>query len=111
MKILKRILLLLAIALILVVVVNYPKLNIVAGYSAKSMSSSVFLAERTLALTDSTDNNFNEIQFADDKINKEGQYATASVFGLLTRKAVYREGLGSVLITDDFDATKKTVSP
>lgn len=111
MKILKRILLLLAIALILVVVVNYPKLNIVAGYSAKSMSSSVFLAERTLALTDSTDNNFNEIQFADDKINKEGQYATASVFGLLTRKAVYREGLGSVLITDDFDATKKPLVP
>lgn len=111
MKILKRILLLLAIAFILLVVFNYPKLNIIAGYSAKNTSSSVFLAQRTLALTDSTDNNFGEVSFATDEVHKEGKYATSSVFGLLTRKAVYREGLGSVLITDDFDLTKKPLTP
>jgi CubicO group peptidase (beta-lactamase class C family) len=111
MKILKRILLLLAIAFILLVVVNYPKLNIVAGYSAKNTSSSVFLAKRTLALTDSTDNNFGEVSFATDMINEDERYATASVFGLLTRKAVYREGLGSVLITNDFDTTKPQLRP
>ena len=111
MKILKRILLLLAIAFILLVVINYPKLNIIAGYSAKNTSSSVFLAERTLALTDSTDNNFGEVSFASDEINEEGKFASSSVFGLLTRKAVHREGLGSVLITDDFDLTKKPLKP
>ena len=111
MKFLKRLLLILATTLIIVVVLNYPKLNIIAGYSAKNMSSSVFLAERTLALTDSTDNNFGEVSFATDKIDKEGKYATASVFGLLTRKAVHREGLGSVLITDDFDIKEKTLIP
>ncbi|MFY0602431.1 MAG: serine hydrolase [Flavobacteriaceae bacterium] len=111
MKILKRILLLLAITFILIVIVNYPKLNIIAGYSAKNMSSSVFLGERTLALTDSTDNNFDEVQFATDIIHKEEKFAEASVFGLLTRRAVYREGLGSVLVTDDFDVTKKVLTP
>ncbi len=111
MKILKRILLLLAIAFILLVVANYPKLNIIAGYSAKSTSSSVFLAQRTLALTDSTDNNFGEVAFADDQIDQEGKYATSSVFGLLTRKAVHREGLGSVLITEDFDLNAKPLAP
>lgn len=111
MKILKRILLLLAIAFILLVVINYPKLNIIAGYSAKNTSSSVFLGERTLALTDSTDNNFGEVAFADDVVFTNEKYATSSVFGLLTRKAVHREGLGSVLITDDFDVTKTTLIP
>lgn len=111
MKILQRILLLLAIAFILLVVANYPKLNIIAGYSAKNTSSSVFLAKRTLALTDSTDNNFGEVALATDKVNENGKYASSSVFGLLTRKAIYREGLGSVLVTDDFDLTKKPLVP
>lgn len=111
MKILQRILLLLATAFILLVVINYPKLNIIAGYSAKNTSSSVFLAQRTLALTDSTDNNFGEVSFATDDVNEEGEYATSSVFGLLTRKAVYRKGLGSVLITKDFDLSKKPLVP
>lgn len=111
MKILKRILLLIAVALILIVVVNYPKLNIISGYSAKSMSSSVFVANRTLVFTDSTDNNFSPINLASDKVNLEEKSATASTLGLLTRTAVYREGLGSVLITDDFDITKKQLIP
>lgn len=111
MKILQRILLVLATAFILLVVINYPKLNIIAGYSAKNTSSSVFLAQRTLALTDSTDNNFGEVSFATDEISEDGQYATSSVFGLLTRKAVHREGLGSVLVTKDFDLSEKPLTP
>ncbi len=101
----------LAIALMIVVFLNYPKLNILSGYSAKNTSSSVFLAHRTLAFTDSTDNNFSPVNLATDKINKEGKYATSSALGLLTRKAVYREGLGSVLITDDFDLSVKPLVP
>lgn len=111
MKILKRILLFILVAVTLIVIVNYPRLNIISGFSAKSMSSSVFVAERTLAFTDSTDNNFSPIDLATDKVNLEEKSATASTLGLLTRKAVYREGLGSVLITDDFDVTKKQLVP
>ncbi|NVK51905.1 MAG: serine hydrolase [Flavobacteriaceae bacterium] len=111
MKIFKRILLLLVVVIIIITYLNYPKLNIIAGYSAKNMSSSVFLANRNLAFTDSTDNNFSPINLASDKINTDEKSATASVFGLLTRKAIYREGVGSVLITDDFDITKKAAVP
>ncbi|MEQ6124403.1 serine hydrolase [Pseudotenacibaculum sp. MALMAid0570] len=111
MKILKRILLLLAVTLILVVIINYPKLNILSGFSAKSTSSSVFLANRTLAFTDSTDNNFSPVNLATDKVNLEEKYATSSALGLLTRKAVYREGLGSVLVTKDYDSSKQPLTP
>tara|TARA_R110002074_G_scaffold71475_1_gene165252 strand:+ start:1794 stop:3116 length:1323 start_codon:yes stop_codon:yes gene_type:complete len=111
MKILKRSLLLLLTIVILLVVFNYPKLNIIAGYSAKSMNSSVFLAGRTLQFTDSTDNNFSPINLASDVVNIDKKSATSSVFGLLTRTAIYREGLGSVLITDDYDTSLKVRVP
>ena len=111
MKNLKRLLLLLLIIIIVAVVYNYPKLNILAGYSAKSTASSVFLANRTLAFTDKTDTNFSPINLADDEVNKNEKSATSSAFGLLTRKAFYREGLGAVLALDDNDLTKTYLSP
>ena len=111
MKILKRALLLLVPVVLLLVIFNYPKLNIIAGYSAKSMNSSVFLAERTFELTDSTDNNFSPINLGSDKINEAEKTSSASVFGLLTRTAIYREGLGSVLINDSFDTSLKVRVP
>ena len=111
MKLLKRILLFLAVALILVVFYNYPKLNIIAGYSSKSTASSVYVAERSLQLTDSTDNNFHLVELADDSIDEEEKSASASVFGLLTRKAFYREGVGAVLVTKDFDPDAPYLKP
>jgi CubicO group peptidase (beta-lactamase class C family) len=103
MKVSKRIFLFLSLSIIIIVISNYPKLNILAGYSAKNTASSVFLGERPLAFTDSTDNNFSPVNLATDKVNRENKFATSSVFGLLTRKAVYRKGLGSVLTLDKSD--------
>jgi CubicO group peptidase (beta-lactamase class C family) len=103
MKVSKRIFLFLSLSIIIIVISNYPKLNILAGYSAKNTASSVFLGERPLAFTDSTDNNFSPVNLATDKVNMENKFATSSVFGLLTRKAVYRKGLGSVLTLDKSD--------
>ncbi|WP_439131388.1 serine hydrolase domain-containing protein [Polaribacter sp.] len=111
MKIFKRILLLLLAIIILVVIYNYPKLNILAGYSAKNTASSVFVANRTLAFTDTTDNNFSPVNLASDEINADKKTATASVYGLLTRKAIIREGLGSVLTLDESDETAPYLSP
>jgi CubicO group peptidase (beta-lactamase class C family) len=111
MKIFKRILLFLAVVLILIVFINYPKLNILSGYAAKNTSSSVFLAGRTLAFTDSTDNNFSPVNLASNSVNQEEQFATSSAFGLLTRKAIYREGLGAVLVTKDFDESQGYLIP
>lgn len=111
MKILKRSLLLLLTVVVLIVVINYPKLNIIAGYSAKSMNSSVFLADRPVAFTDSTDNNFSPINLGTDAVDKTAKTSTASVFGLLTRKAFYREGVGSVLIDANFDTSLQVRTP
>ena len=111
MKIFKRILLVLVIIIAIAVVYNYPKLNILAGYSAKNMASSVFVAERSLEFTDIHDNNFSPINLASDKINESEKSASASAFGLLTRKAFYREGLGSVLVLTDEDLNKKYLAP
>ena len=110
-RILKVIALIAVLAIIYVVYTNYPRLNIISGYSAKNMSSSVFLAKRTVEVTDNQDNSFSPINLADDKVDKESKSATASVYGLMKRKAIYREGLGSVLITDDFDESKSFLIP
>ena len=111
MKILKRVLLALLIIIIVAVVYNYPKLNILAGYSAKSMASSIYVADRTLELTDTTDNNFSPINLADDTVNTVEKSATSSAFGLLTRKAFYREGLGAVLVLEEEDLNKEYLAP
>lgn len=111
MKIFKRVLLLISVTVVTMIIINYPRLNIISGYSAKNTCSSVFLANRSLAFTDATDNNFSPINIASDQIDLEEQSATASTLGLLTRKAIYREGLGSVLITKDFDPLKTVLVP
>ena len=107
----KILLILLILAIVYIVYANYPRLNIMSGYSAKNMSSSVFLAGRDFEFTDNNDNNFPPIDIADDEVNYKSKSDTASVYGFMKRKAVYREGLGSVLVTDDFDESKPYLIP
>lgn len=82
--------------------INYQKLTILSGYSAKNTCSSVFLANRSLEFTDLHDNNFSPVNLADNLINTQQKSAVSSVFGIMERTAVYREGLGSVLIDDTY---------
>ncbi len=102
-KSLKIGLLFIVLGLMYLVYSQYPRLNILSGYSAKNMSSSVFVADRDADFTDATDNNFSPVNIADDKVNYQSKYVETSVYGLMKRKAIYREGLGSVLVSDDFD--------
>ena len=111
MKTFKRTLLLLALLVTVILIYNYPKLNILAGYSAKNTATSVFLGGRSLAFTDKTDNNFSPVNLATDTINKATRSATASVFGLLTRKAIIRDGLGSVLTLSEADENSPYLTP
>ncbi|MDH7446281.1 serine hydrolase domain-containing protein [Aquimarina sp. 2201CG14-23] len=90
---------------------NYPKLTILSGYSAKNMASSVFIGNRSVEFTDINDNNFVPVHLADDKVNVDEKFSVASVFGLKERKAIYREGLGSVLIDDSFDIDVPYLKP
>ncbi|MEE9408840.1 MAG: serine hydrolase [Polaribacter sp.] len=111
MKILKRTFLFFAVTITLAVIYNYPKLNILSGYSAKNTASSIFLGERTLQFTDQTDNNFSPVNLATDKVDLKNEFASSSAFGLLTRKAIYREGLGTVLTLEDSDETASYLIP
>lgn len=111
MKILKRVLLVIFVIIVVTITYNYPKLNILAGYSAKSMASSVFVADRTVAYTDSTDNNFSPVNLASDTVDFKNKTAISSAFGLLTRKALSREGVGAVLLLNDEDANVTYLKP
>ena len=111
MKIFKNIIYFIIVIIIVTVIYNYQKLNILSGYSAKSMASSVFVANRNVVLTDSTDNNFSPVNLAKDQVDFKEKTATASSLGILTRKAVYRKGLGAVLIPKDYEISKTFLVP
>jgi len=110
-KIILSIVALFLIGILFIIGSNYPKLTIMTGYSAKYMSSSVFIANRSLEFTDTTDVSFPPVHLVDDFINTKEKTATASIFGLQERKAIYRKGLGSVVITDDFDENQTFLAP
>lgn len=111
MKNLKRFFLLLLVVLAIAFYLNYPKLNILSGYSAKYMNSSVFIADRTVNFTDNTDLDFSPVNLASDEVDTQEKTATSSSFGLLTREAIYRKGLGSVLILKKEDKTRPYLIP
>ena len=85
---------------------NYPKLDLISGFSAKSIASGHFIDNRSQEMIEKGDNDINMIDLAKNKIEAMGKFAVASVYGLKERKAIYREGLGATLINDDFDVTK-----
>ncbi|ELY2009439.1 serine hydrolase [Flavobacterium psychrophilum] len=87
-------------------VTTYPKLDLISGFSAKSVASGHFIDNRSLEIIEKGDNDIDLIDLAKNKINENSKSASASVYGLKTRKAIYREGLGATLINDGFDESK-----
>ena len=85
---------------------TYPKLDLISGFSAKSVASGHFIDGRSQEIIEKGDNDIDLIDLAKNKIDDNGKFVTASVYGLKERKAIYREGLGATLINDDFDVTK-----
>jgi CubicO group peptidase (beta-lactamase class C family) len=90
---------------------TYPKLDLISGFSAKSVASGHFIDNRSIDLIEKTDNDIDLIDLATNTVNDVEKFATSSVYGLKTRKAIYREGLGATLINDDFDSTKPYLKP
>jgi len=93
-------------AIAAVIYMNYPKLDLISGFSAKSVASAHFADGRTLLAIETGDNDIPLVNLATNTINESERSASASVFGLKKRTAIYRDGLGSVLVDDDFDTTK-----
>lgn len=90
---------------------NYPKLEIISGFSAKSIASGHFIDNRPQELIEKGDNDIFELTLATNKINDAAQFVTSTVFGLKERKAIYRKGLGATLINDDYDISKPYLTP
>src|SRR6218665_262797 len=92
--------------IIYLVVTTYPQLDMISGFSAKSVASGHFIDGRSLETIQQGDNDIPKIDWATNTIDEEGKFTTATVYGLKERKAIYREGLGATLIDDDFNVTK-----
>ncbi|NNE77794.1 MAG: serine hydrolase [Pricia sp.] len=101
MKWVKRISLALLVILFVVIYLQYPKLNIVSGYASKNMASTVFIADRSPESVTLNDNNVPLIKLAE--VESDGTSASATVFGLMERKSICHEGLGCVLVNDNYD--------
>ena len=91
--------------------ITYPKLDLISGFSAKSVASCHFIDGRNLAYIQENDNKINLIDLATNRIDAVSKSVFASVYGLKKRQAIYREGLGATLIDDDFDVSKPYLVP
>ena len=110
-KILKPILGIFLLGLIYIAYTNYPRLNIITGFSSKSVASGMFIANRTQESVELGDNDFSPIDGAKNKVNLSERSVTSSFFGLKNRKAIYVEGLGAILINKDYEQNKKFNTP
>ncbi|MGO4905469.1 serine hydrolase domain-containing protein [Flavobacterium sp. W20_MBD1_R3] len=90
---------------------TYPKLDLISGFSAKSIASGHFIDNRSQEMIEKGDNDIDMIDLAKNQIEDAGKFAIASVYGLKERKAIYREGLGATLINGDFDVSKPYLLP
>ena len=110
-KIFKILVVLLLIALVYLRIAIYPQLDLISGFSAKSVASAHFIDDRNLKSIQQGDNDIPKIDWATNEINNGRKFVTSSVHGLKKRKAIYREGLGATLINDDFDVNKSYEVP
>lgn len=93
-----------------VALLNYPKLNIISGYASKNLASTNFISERIYSDIVESDNDVPLIKFAQLERADEKSVIT-SVFGLMERETVCRDGLGCVLINEDYDKNQKLLQP
>ncbi len=110
-KLLKVLAVLLIIALIGLYFTIYPKLDIVTGFSSKSVASWINITNRKAADIKQTDNNFDIMPKAKNTIKANGKIVETTIFGFKKRTAIYRDGLGALLIDDTYDIAKKVLRP
>ncbi|MGY5352222.1 serine hydrolase domain-containing protein [Wenyingzhuangia sp. IMCC45533] len=101
MKFIKIIGILSAVIILVVFILNYPKLKLISGFAAKNMASSYFLANRSVQNINAVDNNGPLIKLAKTNVDNSKGAAVSTVFGLSKKTAYYREGVGAVLVDND----------
>ncbi|MCG6188619.1 serine hydrolase domain-containing protein [Maribellus maritimus] len=78
----------------------WPRMPIITAFAAKGMCSSIFLADKEQERVQAEDLSFFPISLAKSVVDFDEKSVTSTVFGLAKRKAIYREGLGAVLVLD-----------
>ncbi len=78
----------------------YWALPIATGYAAKTMCSCVFIADRDPASVSALELSNVPYNLATTEIDTENQVVTASVWGLRTKQAVHRPGLGCSVVSE-----------
>ena len=100
-KLLKRILYVFLLGvLVFVIIYAWPRAPIISAFAAKGMCSSVFIADKDPERVSAEDLSFFPISLAKTEVDYQEKSVTAKVFGLAGRKAVFREGLGAVIVLD-----------
>lgn len=110
-KILKFSFAVVAIVVIYLGYVNFQKLVLISGYSAKSVASGIFTAQISQELLEQYENGFSPVSLAKNSVYFENKSVISSVFGLKSRTAVYREGVGAVVINENYDENKPILVP
>ncbi len=101
MKIIKRSLLIIALGIVSYAVYYLSQaLPIVAGYGAKNLCSCVFVANRDPKQIIAQELGAALVNLGTYEAHYEDSSATGSVFGMSTRKAVYRKGMGCTLVSE-----------
>lgn len=78
--------------------IYYPRLHLITGFAAKNMCSCVYEAGREAESVAEQDNNFEPVNLSDYELDPETRSASSTVFGLKKRTAVFRDGLGCILL-------------
>ncbi|HKI88444.1 MAG TPA: serine hydrolase [Draconibacterium sp.] len=98
-KLLRRIIIIIFVGLVAAVTwFAWPRLPIITAFAAKGMCSSVFLANKNPERIHAEDLSFFPISLAKSVINYNEKSVTSTVFGLAKRKAIFRDGLGAVIV-------------
>lgn len=92
--------LLIVAAILIIGTSQYPKLSIATGYGAKCMASGVFVAGREANSVKENDLDYSIVKYTSSKIDYQEKSVTTTIFGLAKQKAIYREGLGCCLVTE-----------
>ena len=100
-KLIRYLLMFILIAVVYYGYTTYPKLDIISGFSSKSVASHLYLAGRSQEFTEKEDNDVPSMNMANNRVDEVERSVTSKALGLKSRKAIYREGVGVVLLPKD----------
>lgn len=90
---------------------TYPKLDIITGFSAKSIASHYYIGYQSQLKTEKEDNNIPSLSLSKNKIDTVTRTVTASVLGIKSRKAQYKQGVGAILLPPGIESLPKNLNP